>query len=154
MPYGGSVSVKRGVTAKNTTGYDATSRIKVLIRYNGEVVKKVNTKKPGMYKVIYKLKDEIGRKVQKIVKIKVTASLPIPKITGAGNLYVQSADQLTKANALKNVTITQKGKALDRKYVKVIFKKLKEGVYKVTYQAQNASELAKVSVKALSLIHI
>ena len=120
MPYGGSVSVKRGVTAKNTTGYDATSRIKVLIRYNGEVVKKVNTKKPGMYKVIYKLKDEIGRKVQKIVKIKVTASLPIPRITGAGNLYVQSADQLTKANALKNVTITQKGKALDRKYVKVI----------------------------------
>ena len=55
-----------------------------MIRYNGEVVKKVNTKKPGMYKVIYKLKDEIGRKVQKIVKIKVTASLPIPKITGAG----------------------------------------------------------------------
>lgn len=148
VPYGGSVSVKRGVTAKNTTGYDATSRIKVLIRYNGEVVKKVNTKKPGVYKVIYKLKDEIGRKVQKIVKIKVTASLPIPKITGAGDLYVQSADQLTKANALKNVTITQKGKALDRKYVKVIFKKLKEGVYKVTYQAQNASELAQVSVKA------
>lgn len=148
VPYGGSVSVKRGVTAKNTTGYDATSRIKVLIRYNGEVVKKVNTKKPGVYKVIYKLKDEIGRKVQKIVKIKVTASLPIPKIIGAGDLYVQSADQLTKANALKNVTITQKGKALDRKYVKVIFKKLKEGVYKVTYQAQNASELAQVSVKA------
>ena len=148
MPYGGSVSVKRGVTAKNTTGYDATSRIKVLIRYNGEVVKKVNTKKPGVYKVIYKLKDEIGRKVQKIVKIKVTACLPIPKITGAGDLDVQSADQLTKANALKNVTITQKGKALDRKYVKVIFKKLKEGVYKVTYQAQNASELAQVSVKA------
>lgn len=148
VPYGGSVSVKRGVTAKNTTGYDATSRIKVLIRYNGEVVKKVNTKKPGVYKVIYKLKDEIGRKVQKIVKIKVTACLPIPKITGAGDLYVQSADQLTKANALKNVTITQKGKALDRKYVKVIFKKLKEGVYKVTYQAQNASELAQVSVKA------
>lgn len=148
VPYGGSVFVKRGVTAKNTTGYDATSRIKVLIRYNGEVVEKVNTKKPGVYKVIYKLKDEIGRKVQKIVKIKVTASLPIPKITGAGDLYVQSADQLTKANALKNVTITQKGKALDRKYVKVIFKKLKEGVYKVTYQAQNASELAKVSVKA------
>lgn len=148
VPYGGSVSVKRGVTAKNTTGYDATSRIKVLIRYNGEVVKKVNTKKPGVYKVIYKLKDEIGRKVQKIVKIKVTASLPTPKITGAGDLYVQSADQLTKANALKNVTITQKGKALDHKYVKVIFKKLKEGVYKVTYQAQNASELAQVSVKA------
>ena len=61
---------------------------------------------------------------------------------------MKSADQLTRGRALKNVTITQKGKELARKYIKVIFKKQKKGVYKVTYKAQNASDLTEVSVKA------
>lgn len=148
VPYNGTYSAKKGITAKNTTGYDVTSRVKVSVLYHGETVKKVNTRKPGVYKVIYKLKDEIGRKVQKIVKVKVSSSLPAPKISNAKDLYVKSADQLTKGRALKNVTITQKGKALARKYIKVIFKKQKKGVYKVIYKAQNASELTQVSVKA------
>ena len=148
VPYNGTYSAKKGVTAKNTTGYDATSRLKVSVRYHGADVKKVDTKKPGVYKVIYKLRDEIGRKVQKIVKVKVTSSLPAPKIRNAQDIYVKSADQLTRGRALKNVTITQKGKELARKYIKVIFKKQKKGVYKVTYKAQNASNLTEVSVKA------
>lgn len=148
VPYNGTYSARKGVTAKNTTGYDATSRLKVSFRYHGAAVKKVDTRKPGVYKVIYKLKDEIGRKVQKIIKVKVTSSLPAPKIGNAQDLYVKSADQLTRARALKHVTVTQKGRKLARKYIKVIFKKQKKGVYKVTYKAQNASDLTEVSVKA------
>ena len=49
VPYNGTYSAKKGVTAKNTTGYDATSRLKVSVRYLGADVKKVDTKKPGVY---------------------------------------------------------------------------------------------------------
>lgn len=148
VPYNGTYSAKKGVTAKNTTGYDVTSRLKVSVRYHGAAVKNVDTRKPGVYKVIYKLKDEIGRKVQKIIKVRVTSSLPAPKISNAQDLYVKSADQLTKGRALKNVTITQKGNELARKYIQVSFKKQKKGIYKVTYKAQNASDMTVVSVKA------
>lgn len=148
ISYGGSFSAKKGISGKNTTGYNATSRIKVAFRYQGNSVKKVNTQKPGVYKVIYKLKDEIGRKVQKVIKVKVMAKLPAPKLKGISDIYVKSGSQLTRGRALKNVSVTQKGRKLAGKYVKVTYKKQKKGVYKVIYSAQNASEMTRVIAKA------
>ena len=57
-----------GIRARNTTGYDATRRVKTFIEYRKdetyeyEEVRRVNTKKPGDYRITYKLTDEIGRK--------------------------------------------------------------------------------------------
>ena len=148
VDYNSSFQVLKGVKAKNTTGFDVTSRLKVSITYQGQKVKKVDTKKPGTYKVTYKVKDEINRKAQKTVKVKVTAQKTTPKISGTADFYVKSKDALTKARALRDVTITQNGKTLERKYITVTYKKVKQNVYKVTYVAQNASEPAKAVVKA------
>lgn len=148
VDYNSSFDVKRGIKATNTTGFDATSRLKVSITYGGEKVKKVDTRKPGTYRVTYRVKDEIGRKAVATVKIRVTAGKKTPKITGVKDLYVKTKSSLTKGYALRNVTVKQGGKPLGRKYIKVQFKKLKKNVYKVTYLAQNASEQAKVTAKA------
>lgn len=147
IEYNGDFDVKKGVKATNTTGFDATGRIKVSITYNGESVKKVDTKKPGIYRVTYKVKDEIGRTAQQTVKIKITGEKPAPKITGVEDLYAKSKKYMKKSFALKNVTVKQGKKTLDKKYIKVQFKKLKTSVYKVTYLAQNASEQAKATAK-------
>ena len=70
-----------GIRARNTTGYDATRRVKTFIEYRKdetyeyEEVRRVNTKKPGDYRITYKLTDEIGRKtsvrvIHKVLKKK------------------------------------------------------------------------------------
>lgn len=148
VEYNGNFDVLKGVKAKNTTGFDATSRLRVKITYHGKRVKKVDTRKPGTYRVTYQVKDEIGRKAQQTVKIKITGKKPAPKIKGVKDLYVKSKSSLTKGYALKHVTITQNGKKLPNKYVTVQFKKLKKNVYRVTYLAQNASEQTKAVAKA------
>ncbi len=148
VDYNCDFDVLKGVKAKNTTGFDATARIKTSITYQGQKVKKVDTRKPGVYKVVYKVVDEIKRKASVTVKIRVTAAKAAPKISGVENLYVKSKDKLTKGYALKNVKVVQNGKELNKKYIQVTYKKLKKKVYKVIYVAQNASEPAKATAKA------
>ena len=73
--------IMEGIRARNTTGYDATRRGKTFIEYRKdetyeyEEVRRVNTKKPGDYRITYKLTDEIGRKtsvrvIHKVLKKK------------------------------------------------------------------------------------
>lgn len=147
VDYNASFDVKRGVKAVNTTGFDATSRMKTEITYQGSRVSKVDTRQPGVYHVTYRLVDEIGRKAHVSVNIKVTGGKPEPKITGVEDIYVRSKDAMTRARALRNVTVTQSGKVLAGKYIKVEFKKLKKNVYKIIYRAQNSSEQVKASAK-------
>ena len=60
-----------GITAKNTTGFNATSRLKYKLYYKVlgtkeyTQVKKFDTKKVGRYKVLYYVKDEIGHRTIK-----------------------------------------------------------------------------------------
>lgn len=145
--YNSSFDVKRGVKAVNTTGFDVTSRMKIEIRKDGSTVSKVDTRQPGSYRVTYRVTDEIGRKASATVQIKVTGGRPEPKITGVEDIYVRSKDAMTRARALKNVTVTQSGKKLASKYIKVTFKKLRKNVYRVIYEAQNSSETAKAVAK-------
>lgn len=147
VDYNADFDVKKGVKAVNTTGFDATHRIKVSVTYQGESVKKVDTRKPGKYRVTYKVTDEIDRKAQTTVTIRITGKKPEPKISGVEDLYIKSKEAMTKSRVLKNVTVKQAGKVLERKYIKVQFKKLKKDVYRVTYLAQNASEPAKATAK-------
>lgn len=69
--------VRKGVRAKNTTGFSATKQITVSIRYKKAAgspykkVKKVNTNKPGQYRITYQLKDPIGRKAKVTVTHRV-----------------------------------------------------------------------------------
>ncbi len=62
--------VRKGVRAKNTTGFRIDKKICVSIRFRknrGDLyqkVKKVDTKKPGWYRITYQVVDEIGRKAK------------------------------------------------------------------------------------------
>ncbi|MCM1246653.1 MAG: L,D-transpeptidase family protein [Roseburia sp.] len=67
----------KGVRAKNTTGFRVDEKIRVSIRYRAEragsyrKVKKVDTTKPGYYRITYRLTDELGRKAEVTVTHRV-----------------------------------------------------------------------------------
>lgn len=148
VDFGSSFDVMKGVTAKNTTGFDAKSLVKTKITYHGKAVAKVDTKMPGTYKVKYVLVDEIGRKATASAKITVRGARKKPVISGVEKVYVTSKSKLTKKFLLKNVKVTQDGKNLADKYVEVTIKKAEKNVYTVTYTAQNSSLPAVVTTKA------
>ena len=137
----------KGVKAKNTTGFDAKKLLKVTIRYNGNKVSKVNTKKPGIYRVTYKLVDEISRKAAKRIRVKVLAAKKTPVLSVPTEIYITSKKSLNKKSLLSYASAKQAGKKLASKYISVKWKKLKTNVYRVTYTAQNASDAAIVKTK-------
>lgn len=146
LDFASDFDVKSCVTAKNTTGFDASKYLKTVIFYGGSRVKRVNTKIPGTYRVTYKLTDEIGRKAKRTVNFRVKAAKATPVISGADKIYIKSRDKLTKARVLKYLTVKQGKKTLDKKYIKVTFKK-KNNCYVAKVVAQNASYSAKHKVK-------
>ncbi len=86
VKFGSTFNVKSGVTATNTTGFDVTKKIKTKIYYRAttltdyEKVSKLDTKKAGVYKVVYKVTDEIGHKAKKTVKYTIKPSKLIKSI--------------------------------------------------------------------------
>ncbi len=87
IAYGSKFNIKKGVTVKNSNGYDAKDLLKVKILYRMDKkskykkVKKVNTKKPGRYKVTYSVTDEIKHKAKVTVVYKVLTSVEVGEIT-------------------------------------------------------------------------
>ena len=81
--------VRKGIRAKNTTGFQVNKKVQVSIQYKKagsssyKKVKKVNTKKPGIYRITYQLKDAIGRKAKVTVKHRV---LEKPEENGGGTV--------------------------------------------------------------------
>ena len=147
VAYGSKYDVKKGIKAVNTVGGDSTYLLNTEIKYNGESVKKVNTSNPGVYKVTYSFTDEAKKFVSKTIKVKVKAKKATPKISNVKDIYLTSKSKMTKKNVLKDVVITQSGKKLSEKYVKVTFNKIKTDVYKVTYSAKRESYEAKKTAK-------
>lgn len=147
VKFGADYKVKKGVKAVSSSGSDATKSIDIDIVYGGQKVKRVNTSKPGTYKVTYSFTDEAKKTARKTVKIKVKAARSTPVISDVENLYVTSKNKLTKSFAINNAVIKQSGKKLASKYIRVIYKKLKKDVYKLTYIAQRESYEARKSVK-------
>lgn len=87
------------VTVKNTTGFDASDKVTYTITYKApgkkyKRVKKINTKNTGLYKVKYKLTDEIGRKASLTVKYRVQRKIMLTSVTlnkSKANLYLGGA---------------------------------------------------------------
>lgn len=147
VKFGAAYTVKKGIKALNSAGSNITRSMNVHIIYDGKRVSKVDTKKPGVYKVTYSITDEAKKTAEKTVKIKVKAARATPVISDVENLYVTSKDKMTKSFAIKNAVIKQSGKKLASKYISVKYKKVKKDVYKLTYIAQRESYEAKKSVK-------
>ena len=148
VEYNAKFNIMKGITAKNTTGFDAKDLVTTKIMYMGKKVSKVDTTTPGKYKVTYILIDEIERKATAKAVIKVTAPKEKPVVSGVKDVYVTSKKKLTKSFLLKGVTVKQSGKKLPAKYVQVEVKKKKQDVYKVTYTAKRSSVPTVVTAKA------
>lgn len=76
--YGDSeYDVREGVRAKNTTGFNATKQMNISVKYKKtggssyKKVKKVNTERPGWYRITYQLKDPTGKKAKVTVTHRV-----------------------------------------------------------------------------------
>lgn len=69
--------VRKGVRAKDTTGFDATKKIRISVKYRKtddssyKKVKKVNTKQPGQYRITYQVKDPTGKQAKVTVTHRV-----------------------------------------------------------------------------------
>lgn len=87
ISYGSKFKIMKGIKAKNSTGYNAKELVKTKIQYRLDKkskykkVKKINTKKPGQYKVTYKITDEIGHKAKVTVVYKVLTEVNVSSIT-------------------------------------------------------------------------
>ena len=137
-----------GVTATDTAGNSATSKITV----SGTV----NTKKAGKYKITYKVTDAIGRTAQKTVTITVKDTTNV--VISAKNQTIQLGAQFeplknvtakTKAGTNRTSTITYSGKVNTKKV----------GSYKITYTAKDvlgrsAKKTVTITVKDTSSVVI
>lgn len=86
IAYGSKFNITKGIKVKNSTGFSAKKLLKTKILYKAgakakyKKVKKVNTKKPGKYKVTYSVKDELKRKASVKVVYKVLTKVEVSSI--------------------------------------------------------------------------
>lgn len=94
IKYNSSFNLLKTITAKNTTGFDVNDKVTYTIKYKAEKgkyvkVKKINTLKKGVYKVRFKLVDEIGRKASLKVKYTVLNKINLTSISlNKNNVYM------------------------------------------------------------------
>lgn len=140
IAYGSKFKIFKGIKVKNSTGFNAKKLLKANILYKMDAssdyvkVKKINTKKPGKYKVTYKVTDEIGHKASETVVYKVLTSVEISNIVLSH----------------KSKTLYLGGKA-EKKTFTLKVSKIKPAsatTKKVTYKSSNPS-IAKVSGKGV-----
>lgn len=82
--YGAKVKIQKGIRAKDSFGKNASSKVKVSIWFKAlakdkyKKVKKINTKVPGNYKVVYRVTDILKHTARKAAVFRV---VPAKKIT-------------------------------------------------------------------------
>lgn len=105
IAYGSKFNILKGIKVKNSTGFDAKKLLKTKIMYKMDKkskyqkVKKVNTKKPGRYKVTYSITDEIKHTAKVTVTYKVLTKVEVSSITLSSKkktLYLGSAASKAK----------------------------------------------------------
>jgi len=139
--------VLEGVTATDNEDGDLTSKIKV-------VENTVNNKVIGIYKVIYEVVDNNGKKTTKEIKVEVKADqLPVINVNDKVIFLNEEFDPL------ENVTATDSEDGDLTKKIKVIKNTVdskKLGIYQVTYQVidsygNKAEKTINVEVKEKNL---
>lgn len=92
--YNSAFNLLKTITAKNTTGFDVNDKVTYTIKYRADKgkyikVKKINTLKKGVYKVKFRLVDEIGRKAALTVKYTVMNKINLKSISlNKNNVYM------------------------------------------------------------------
>lgn len=132
VQYGADYNVMDGILAKNTTGQDSLKLVQTIIRLDGKIVKKVNTKKPGIYHVKYKLVDEIGRKIVKEADITVVDHVK-PEFKRVKDRTVSFGTKITDELVLEKVMAKWHKEDLTDQ-IEVTIEQKSESKYKVVYR--------------------
>jgi len=105
IAYGSKFNLLKGIKVKNSTGFNAKKLLKTKIMYKMDKtskykkVKKINTKKPGKYKVTYSITDEIKHKAKVTVVYKVLTKVEVSSITlnkNSNTLYLGTSASKAK----------------------------------------------------------
>lgn len=150
VAYGAKVDLKKGVTAKSTTSTDITSKIKITITNSGKKVKKIDTRKPGSYKVTYKVTDLLNRTAKKTITVKVKTQGEPLVLKGVKDRYVPEGTTIKEA-AMDGITLMCGKKKLSTDHVRLKLVKQQKGVYEATY---TASYTGKKTVEKKALIKV
>lgn len=178
ITYASTFNIKKGITVKNTTGMNVKSLLKTTILFKSPTskkykkVSKVNTKKPGIYKITYKVKDEIGRKAQVTVKKRVLTKVAITSIKlnhskrtlylGGTSAQAKTTLKVTKVlpskASIKKMEITSSNPAVATVSSKGVVTAKGAGECTITFMATDGSGtsascqiVVKQKAKALSL---
>jgi Uncharacterized protein conserved in bacteria len=133
IAYGSAIKLMRGVTAKNSTGFNATSQVKLTIKWNGKTVSKLDTKQSGKYTVTYTITDELNRTATKTVIFVVKEDTSVPVLTGVEDMVIKSGVTVDHAFAVKNVTAKQGDKAIAKNKIRTKITMKNEALYVVEY---------------------
>lgn len=131
IKYGTKINLLQGIKAKNTTGFDITSRIQV----SGSV----NVKKAGKYKITYSVVDEIGRSAKKTITITVLAEEGKPKLTGVKDRVIDGSTEVNRDLALKGVSATIGNTKVSKSDIKVTIVDNKDNTFTVSYEVVSSS---------------
>ncbi len=127
------------VTAKDTEDGDITKNIEV-------VENTVDNKKPGEYKVTYKVKDSRGKETTKTIKVTVIED-KVPEII-AKDLTVFKNDKFNELSNVKAIDLEDKDLTSKIKVIENTVDTSKLGEYKVTYKVtDSANNTTKKTIK-------
>ena len=170
ITFAAKYNILKGIKARNTVGGNAKKLLKTTVLYkqfgkkNFVKVKKVKTKKPGVYKITYILKDEIDRKVQKTVSHKILTyvavksiklnksakTLSLGKEKSKASFTLKAAKILPKKASIKEVLFKSSDNKVATVNKKGVVTAKKAGTAMITVKATDGSRVSvacKITVK-------
>ncbi len=168
VAYDSNFNILKGVKVTNSTGFNAKKLLKTKVYYKvGKKytkVKKLSTTKPGKYKVLYSITDEIGRKAKKTAYYNVLTKVSVQKITlkqtkktlylggkASQKKFTLKVKKVTPKKATyKKVTYTSSDKSIATVSKKGVVKAKKAGTVIITVTSTDGSNVTatcKVTVR-------
>ena len=134
------INLLSGVKATSSYGTNISS----LVNANG----KVDSSKPGKYKITYSVKDALGKKASKEITVTVLNNKIKPDLEGIKNKIVDMEVKINKEFALIGVKAYLMDKKIDTKLIKVTIDKNSDSEYKITYELSvgNGPSVVKKSI--------
>lgn len=168
VPYDSKFNILKGVKVTNSTGFNAKKLLETKIYYKVgkkyKKVKKLSTTKPGKYKVVYRVTDEINRKAKKTAYYTVLTKVSVQKITlkktkktlylggkASQKKFTLKVKKITPKKATyKKVLFTSSDKSIVTVSKKGVVKAKKAGTAIITVTStdgSNVSATCKVTVR-------
>lgn len=160
--YNSKFKILKSIVAKNTTGFDASKKVTYTIEYKMaglpyKKVKEIDTRKAGLYRVKFKLVDEIGRKASLKVKYRVHNQIMLQSFTLnytdtvlylGGDSYERKRNldikkPVPKNTSIKKLIFTSSNPAVATVTEKGIVKAVAPGTAVITASSTDGSGLAE-----------